>query len=259
MKLYYYLLSVIAILFNLLIYSSIAQADLPAPQATPAPHHINEFNTISVNGHIKLILQPLESNQKPFFKSSGKFRGAVRAKVTDHTLYLSTGELAKNTTVIVGVHQLNRLIVDGSGSVTGKLLNSNSLSIDANTSGKIELMGMVNLTRILSLGNGLIHIQWVDSPRLRIDSGGNTRIQVAGIANTVEMRLRDNSHFNGQYLRIKQLFIQTRDRSEAKILVNENLRAFAYDQSSIYYYKKPAEITEYTESSGNILQMKWNK
>ena len=73
------------------------------------------------------------------------------------------------------------------------------------------------------------------------------------------MRLRDESQFRDNILRIDQIFIQTKDFSSAKLLVNDSLRAFAYDHSNIYYYKKPAELTEFTAGSGNILQLGWGQ
>lgn len=177
--------------------------------------------------------------------------------VSENTLYLKADESAQMTSAKVNIGELNHLIVDGQAAVSSSHINSTSLSIDANSSGSIALMGMVNLDRILSSGSGDIHIQWVNSSRLRIDGSSKSKFTLAGVASTVELRLKDESLFEGQYLRIDDVFVQTRDYATAKLLVNNSLRGFAYDHSNIYYYKRPSEITEYTSGSGNILQLQW--
>lgn len=259
MKLYYALLAPIAILWFGVVSPSVAEPQLPSPQSTPMPQRLIDFNTISVRGPIHLQLeQPVDGGQNYFQIPEGQ-HSPVSVSVKNGALYLQANDAAQLTTAIVGVGKLNQLIVDGDASVSAKHFTSSSLSIDANTSGNIELLGMVTLEHLLSSGNGSIHIEWVDSPRLRIDGSGKSQIQLAGVADAVEMRLRDNSQFQGRYLRINQIFVQTKDFSSARLLVNDSLRAFAYDHSNIYYYKKPAELTEFTSGSGNILQLGWGQ
>ena len=259
MKTYYSLLSVIAIVAGLALPPAIAEPPLPSPQATKMPEKLVDFNGISVRGPVTVSLEQSAADTQNFFQLTGEQQSPVSVTVKDSTLYIQADESARPTTVRVGVTQLNRLMVDGNASIISRQFTSSSLSIDANTSGSIELLGMITLDRILSSGSGPIHIQWIDSPRLRIDGSGKSHIQLAGVAGAVEMRLRDQSQFQGQYLRIDQIFIQTKDFSSAKLLVNNSLRAFAYDHSSIYYYKRPAELTEFTAQSGNILQLGWGQ
>jgi hypothetical protein len=258
-KLYYSLLTTIAILAGLSTPLVNAQPELPSPQATKPTQKLANFTHISVRGPIKLTLEQAQGGQGNSFQIEGEQKSPVSVNVSDGTLYLKAEEAANITSAKVVVSELNQLIVDGSASVISHHFNSTSLSIDANTSGSIDLMGMVNLDRILSSGSGSIHIQWVDSPRLRIDIRDKGKVTLAGVAGTVELRLKDQSQFEGQYLRIDDIYVQTRDYSVAKLLVNNSLRGFAYDHSSIYYYKRPAEITEYTSGSGNILQLKWRQ
>ena len=259
MKLYYSFLIGIAIPCFLGAPAVMAQPPLPSPQATRPPQPLADFTAVSVRGPIKLMLEKPTEGEQNFFQIAGEQHSAISVKVSDNTLYLQADESDQPTTATVGVAQLNQLMVDGSASVSSHQLSSSSLSIDANTSGSIELSGMINLNRLLSSGKGLINIQWVDSSNLRIDGSDSSRIQLAGVAGSVEMRLKDDSLFQGQYLRIDRIFIQTKDYSTAKLLVNDSLRAFAYDHSNIYYYKRPAELTEFTSGSGNILQLGWGK
>ena len=250
----------ITLLFLIPLQATVAEnAPLPAPKTTSIPVKIGAFNTLSVRGAIAVEIQQLKVDQSNFFRLDGKQRSPVSMSVKDGTLYLHTDEEEATTKVTVGLHRLHRLIVDGAASVHTKQLTSSSLSIDANTSGRIELAGMFTLNRILSSGSGSIQIQWVDSPRLRIDGSGQSHIRLAGVVNSVEMRLRDESEFHGQYLRVDRMFIQTKKDALAKLLVNNSLRAFAYDNSNIYYYKRPAELTEFTAGSGNILQLGWGQ
>lgn len=259
MKIYYSLLSAIAILFLCSTSALAVESPLPSPQATRPAQKLADFNTISVRGPIHLTLEQTADGSQNFFQFLDKPGGPVSFSVKNGTLYVEAEANNSPTTAKVGVAQLTQLMVDGNASVTSKNLSTSSLSLDANTSGNIELSGMVNIDRILSSGTGLINIQWVDSSRLRIDGSSKSKIKLAGVAKTVEMRLRDESQFSGQYLRIDQIVVQTKDYSTAKLLVNDSLRAFAYDHSNIYYYKKPAELTEFTSDSGNILQLGWGQ
>lgn len=259
MKLYYSLLAIIAILWGLMTPIATAQPPLPSPETTKMPESLGDFTAISVRGAIKLVLEKPADGQQNFFQILGEQHSPISVSVKNGTLYLQTDESNQITTARVGVAQLQQLMVDGNASVTSQQLTSSSLSIDAHTSGSIELLGMVTLDRLLSSGTGPIRIQWIDSPRLRVDGSNNSQIQLAGVAGSVEMRLRDESRFEGQYLRIDRIFIQTKDFSSAKVLVNDSLRAFAYDHSNIYYYKRPAELTEFTAGSGNILQLGWGQ
>ncbi len=236
-----------------------AQPPLPEPKATKIPQQLLEFNVISARGSLVVTIEQIKEDQPNFFQINGEQNGPLSVSVKDDTLYLQADETEQPTSLTVGVHQINQLTIDGSSSIISKNLTSSSLSIDANSSGTIELLGIINLNRILSSGKGPIHIQWIDSPRLRVDGSNDSLIHLAGVANTVEMRLRDKSQFQGQYLRIDRIFIQTKDYAVAKLLVNNSLRAFAYDHSNIYFYKRPAELTEFTSGSGNILQLGWGK
>jgi hypothetical protein len=260
-KLYYALLTATAILCGTCVPATLAEPALPAPQATQLPQKLEDFTAISVRGPIKLTLEQASENQQNFFQLMGEQSNPISVSVRNGTLYIQapSSEGAKITTARAGVVRLNQLMVDDGASVISKSLTSDSLSIDANTSGSIELLGMMTVDRILSAGSGPIHVQWIDSPRLRIDGSGKSAIHLAGVAGAVEMRLRDESVFQGKYLRIDQIFIQTKDFSTAKLLVNNSLRAFAYDHSNIYYYKRPSELTEFTAGSGNILQLGWGQ
>jgi hypothetical protein len=258
-KLYYSLLTAIAILTGTSASMIYAQPELPSPQATKPEQKLPDFTVISVRGPIKLTIEQAGENQGNSFQIQENQSSPLSVNVKENTLYLKADESSQNTSAIVKVSQLHQLIVDEGASVVSNRLNTTSLSIDANTSGAIDLMGMINLDRILSSGTGTIHIQWVDSPRLRIDGTDKSKITLAGVAGSVELRLKDQSQFEGQYLRIDDIFAQTRDYSTAKLMVNNSLRGFAYDHSNIYYYKRPAEITEYTSGSGNILQLQWRQ
>ncbi len=259
MKLYYSLLTGIAILWGLTVPIAMAETSLPSPQITKMPEKLADFNAISIRGPVKVLIEQIPEPGDNFFQMPAKQHSPVSVKIKNNTLYIEADESRQTTQVNVGLYQLNQLMIDGEASVNSHHLISSSLSIDANTSGTIDLSGMITLDRLLTSGKGLIRIQWINSPRLRIDASSNSQIELAGVAGSVEMRLRDQSEFQGQYLRIDRIFVQTKDSSNAKLLVNDSLRAFAYDHSNIYYYKRPAELTEFTAGSGNILQLGWGQ
>lgn len=256
MKLYA-LFTVIAILSGAPLALAETQ-NLPPPLATRASEKLIEFNAISVRGPIHLTIEQVKENEPNYIKFSNGQKSPISTTIKGGTLYLQAAADSKQTTEITaGLHQLNQLIADEGSSIVSKQLTSSSLSIDANTSGPIELFGVITLDRILTSGKGVIRIQWVDTPRLRIDGSDGSNIHLAGVAGAVEMRLRDESHFYGQYLRIDRIFAQTKNYAVAKLSVNDSLKAFAYDHSNIYYYKRPAELTEFTSGSGNVLQISW--
>lgn len=259
MKLYYSLVGVLAILCFSMTSVTVAYPPLPAPQLTNMPQKLVDFNAISVRGPIKLLLLQPIAGDRNFIQIVGEQRSPMAVSIKNSTLSLEAEASREPTVVRVGVAQLNQLTVDAGASVSSQPLSSASLSIDAHTTGSINLEGMITLTHLLTSGAGLIHIQWIDTPRLEIDGADSSQIQLAGVAGSVEMRLRNKSQFEGRYLRVDRMMIQTRDFSSAELLVNDSLRAFALDESHIYYYKRPAEFTEFTSGSGRILQLDWGQ
>ncbi|MBS0352266.1 MAG: DUF2807 domain-containing protein [Proteobacteria bacterium] len=258
MKLYYSLLRAVVISFCVAGPIYAANQSLPIPQATNLPQKMGEINVISVRGAIHLTLQQTADSSENFYKVMENKKN-VLVQMQNGTLYLSAGSNQADTLVTVGLYKLNKLLVSGGASVSSNQLTSSELAINSDHGGDISLKGMIKLNQLISTGSGMINIQWVDSPRLYIEAGDASKIQLAGIANMVQARLKDRSQFQGKYLRIGTIFIQTKDYATAKLLVNDSLRAFAYNHSNIYYYKKPAELTEHTEDSGNVLQLGWGQ
>src|SRR3989304_1274225 len=90
---------------------------------------------------------------------------------------------------------------------------------------------------------GRINISWIDSDKLLIKSYGSGPIYLAGVVNNMSAKLTRNADLDARYLRVQNANIIATDSAQAEVSVLDALDAFAIDKSSIYYYKKPKQLT----------------
>ena len=218
------------------------------------------FNVIQVDGNIALTLLPVAQASSNYVNITPQNQKSITSQVRNNTLFIKTvGSISQPVLVTVGINQLSRLIVHGNSSVTANNLTSKNLNILTDSAGNINLSGLLSLTDIIAFGKGQINLIWVNSSQLNCQIGGNARVKLAGKAQFLEARLGGNSSLDANYLRAQYITVQAHGRARAELHPDESLKAFAYDQSNIYYDKKPPYYTEFTSGSGNVLQSNWNK
>lgn len=141
------------------------------------------------------------------------------------------------------------------GNITLNDINSDALTISNMGSGNISLSGIMNVEEIAQTGSGNINLHWVDSDVLRIHASGTGIITLAGVAKNVNAVLYNNAMLDSKYLRTERSYINALDYSSAHISPVETLNAFATNHGSIYFYKDPKHLAEYSADVGGVMRM----
>lgn len=226
---------------------------------------VSPFDAINAQGYFNVVVvRSKKPSKKPKVTISGYPSEPIKVHVSHHTLYLKSPwhpipGFNRPEVVTVYTNQLKGLTVAGPTSVRAMDLRSNGLDVKSSGTGNILLRGDIKLNQIQQRGHNQISIRWVNSSTIHINSKGSGSIRLAGVAKALFARLRNNATLHTQYLRTHYVQVQTKNEASAYVCPIETLRAFAFDDSNIYYYKYPKNITRQSIQSGNILQMAWHQ
>lgn len=249
------------ILFTLLVFtvtSVFAAKKIPNPKHTKTKTSLPAFSSIHVTGFVKVIIHGTNSKSPKSTAVTSHHSNQVSIKIRHHTLYIRSLKSAlprrKASIVKVRMYRLNKLDVYGRASVTAKNIKSDGLYLRADTIHPITLDGILIVDRIINYGPSKIKIRWVKGKAISIRSMAG-RITLAGNVAELRAKLRNHAVLDAQYLRTQHALIQAKDYATAKIQPVQSLRAFASDNSNVYFYKNPEHISRNTSGSGNILQL----
>lgn len=196
---------------------------------------------------IRVNTSPAQIKQIQFNSNASLFGKGLAGSLSLHTQ--GEGQINLYTNQL----NLKSLYSNGNKSIIFHNLHSSNLEIEAHNTRNIVIQGIVSLNKINSTGNGNLLVYWVNSPYLRIDAKGKEKINLAGIVKTLDVKLSQNSQLYAQQLRAQQGFIETESQAQATVNVINTLRAFAKDNSIIYYSLPLKFISDYTEDFGLVL------
>ena len=208
---------------------------------------IMPFKSIEVSGNtaVELVNGPYSANNNN------------RITVTDQVLHVAAPSSTNNSIVKVFAPGLKSITVIGSATVNAKDFKTTGLTVTAKGSGTVNLEGHYVIDKIYQSGNGRINIGWIDSDNLFVDSRSGGPVCLSGTVNSMVAKLTNNAYFDARYLRVQRASVFTTDKAHADIVVLDTLGAFAIDNSNIFYYKRPHNLTIATNNSGNVLQPDW--
>lgn len=162
---------------------------------------------------------------------------------------------AKGNVNLEGKWGLRRLHVEGKGKVRIKGVSSKKLAVVLRGSPEVKLAGVANLSDLRYNGRGQLALFWLDSPDLRVRGYGDATVHLAGTVRFLHVNLHDASEMDGRYLRVNKAYVQTYDRSVARLQPILELNAHASGGSNIYYYNEPHFKAKYMSQNGAILAM----
>lgn len=215
------------------------------------------FNGLNSSGHVIIYIRPAKRVNTFYMTRKNKKR--INTKVRNRVLYVK-GPIGTRKPAIITVRakNLRRIETYESSSVRGKKIRANNLTVITHDNSKVNLSGMINLKYVTALNSSHINLRWVNSKKVKLYSIGNSKIRLSGRVKTLHARLFGNSKLNAKFLRANHVWVQTNNHASAKLLPIISIRAFAADDSNIYYYKYPKYITRHTTQSGNVLQLGWH-
>ncbi len=209
------------------------------------------FNTLHVSGHVRL---QLVTSAEPFVELlDPALQKKVSIQSKNGTLYIHGSGGAPFQ---VGAPQLDQLITQGPSLIEGQIF-SQGLSIQSEGTSQIKLTGMVNLQHLSSSGQSKVMLYWVNSPTLALAARNSSLVELAGVVGVLHASLSNNAQLKAQYLRAQEAVVQAQDHAYAGVLAIQALRAFAIEESNIFYFKYPRYLNDYSQNSGNVLQVAW--
>src|SRR5690606_38096143 len=105
----------------------------------------------------------------------------------------------------------------GNGLVHISGVSSQNLQVSLQGNPKVQLTGMASLAKLNIDGGGWLSLYWVKSDTLTINAKKTAKIQLAGIVNRLNVELWGNAQFKGRYLRAQRSFVKTHNKSTAEI------------------------------------------
>lgn len=204
----------------------------------------NNAGTILLSGNVNL------------FKVNNTGPGAVSVigAYTPCLYVYNRGSGCVNVSGRVGIQAISNLS-NGGVSIIGA--DSRSLMINACGNSRTAVAGYANLKRLSAVGNSCVHLYWVNSKGANVTLHNNARVGLAGCMTTLNLFVTDNAHFGGQYLHSKNIYVQTHQNAHANISADRKIFASASDDSSIYYFGSPNNVSSYTMARGSVIPV-WN-
>jgi len=228
--------------------------------------HFSSFSAIDADGPFQIILSN-GSPQKVSFVGSVLAMEKLSATVQNHTLvlrvlpYRRTSE-PYNPKILVRITMpatLRNLVLAGDTHLRSSGVRTSALTIYTRDQASVSIKGVVNLQKIEGNSSGGVNLGWINSRSVVIGSSGSGKIILSGYAPVLTAHLAGNACLEAEFLRTRDVYVETRDTAIARVLPVNSLYAFACNFSNIYYFKTPRQIVRDSRGSGNILQVEsWN-
>lgn len=232
-----------------------------------APTTLGNLSSLIVEGNSNVILQqakPTSAKNTPIPSSEyhdvklGSDDTVVVGKPHWWEWWFTAEKTVQNSNpTVVTVSDLKTLIVHDHAIVTGNHLKFSHLTVLDNSNGNVELNGEIGLDELVVLGKGNINMQWVFGHHLVLTGYGTGSITLAGMIDRAWINLGNTQKLNAQYLRVPVLNIHTQNKAVGNVLSTNELNAFVYDGSTVYYFQWPHSDNEITNFHGNVLQGGW--
>lgn len=202
---------------------------------------VNDRLTIKVNTASGKI------NQIRFCSNANLFGKGLTGTLS--LLAVGTGHINLYTNKL----NLKSLYSNGKENILLHNIYSSKLSVKTHNADNIKILGEVDLNSINFTGDGNLIVYWVNSPYLKINATGRGKIVLAGVAKVLDVDLTQKTHLFAKQLNVQQGFIKTQKHAQVEVKITSKLRAYAKDNSVIYYYPPIKFLSVYTEGAGLIL------
>ena len=198
-----------------------------------------------------------------FNGNDSRANGNVVVNRPGHGIVTFTGDvvmhIVKNKngaqTIELSHGQLNHLVVTGRLAVDGRQLTSDHLTLIDHSSAPVHLNGVMSVDRILADKHSDLNIQWINGGALQINASDHAHVNLSGRADQVFVTLSGHATLVAPYLRGQNWLVRTTDAAQAEVFPLLTLRAFADNNSNIYYYADPHHLTTHIVSYGNVLHV----
>ncbi len=223
------------------------------------------FSSIDIDGPFRVNIKSGDGHQKIILKGNVNAVPLVTSRVIGNTLVVrmlpsKTGKLNPpyDPRVTIQIDMPRELLVitaAGNTHIMGEGVYSSHLMVKANGHSSLYLRGRITVHEIVSYTTGDIDIDVGHVQGIGVWGNGSGLICIIGRANVMTAAIGGLQRLDASHLRTGKVYIETWGGAVAQVLPVVTLYAFARDNSSIYYYKKPQIIAGNSQQSGNILRL----
>jgi len=200
----------------------------------------NNDGNILLNGHMNLLK----------INNSGSGTVSVIGAYAPCLRIVNRSSGTVNLSGRVGVQSIDNL---GNGKVNIIGADSRSLAIHACGNSVTKIAGYANLKHLDATDHSCVNFYWVKSNGADILLSGHARVGLAGCITHLDLCVMDNARFGGQYLHSNDIYVQTSGDAHANIAADKKIFASAVDNSSIYFYGSPGNVSRYTTDHGSVI------
>jgi len=213
------------------------------------------FDSLVISGRMYV-----EIKQGGFAVSSAaqkQFNDQINAKVQGSTLYITLPGYVpqQSVAVLINLPDLKSLKASNNAYITAPSLKVKTLNITADSHASISIQGQIGLNQVTQKSDGKIDVSWVKSKNLEINSNDNGRVTLAGRVLQLIAKLSGKAQVDTRYLRAQHADIFATRAATAHVWAAKSLKAYADEQSNIYYYRYPLRKTIVSREHGNVLYM----
>ncbi len=215
---------------------------------------VSQFNKIHITGNFQIQILGNQEKNTVFVLGSNEAVSQAAIAIRHHTLYVSQRDdcesCYKDVIVRIGINQLNELCYTGDGSVTGRYIISDHLSIIASGYGNILLGGYMNVADITQYGLGTVTIMDAYTPHLNIRVIGNGNLNMSGRMGVEQLIHAGNGQINIVGADTHSLIIKTQGNGITQIAGYADVRKLvALGNSQVYLYWVNSRKLQLTEAN----------
>ena len=226
--------------------------------ATQTPQTINlgphTLKDLQVAGPINVRLTN-NRRQSVVLKGSPATLNQLTEQITRSRLSIRN-DSSQSITLTLGGGALNHLDIDNSMVRATHYQTQQPIYITLHGKAHLMLSGMINLKELNASDEANAHILWVNSTHLNIQANGHSHLNLAGHVKETNIRLSNAANLQATSLTVTNMLVQTQAHAIANVQAIDTLRAFAVNNSGIYYMNQPKHLTRNSQDAANILALR---
>jgi len=217
-----------------IIYLLFGMTSMFAVAQTSSIRNVTNFNGINATGAAKIIYKQSDSVSVIVKTENEDEQARVKVEVTKQTLQINmSGNFEKGPKVIVSSPSLNSIELSGASSVDiDDTLRTEEISIDATGASRISANLRAN--------------------KIKATSSGAASIKLSGFANTLDAATVGASSLKSSDLQAREVMVNTKGASSAKVYATEKINANATDASSIKIKGNPTQVAIENSAAASV-------
>lgn len=217
-----------------------------AGQITSESREVSDFSSVALEGVGNLILEQGEE-ESLIIEADANIVEKIKTEVVDGTLkiefddpwYVWNSLSGDDINFYVGVDDLERVSIGGSGSITGDEITTDSLDVVISGSGKVNMS--------------------VTAEELNSRISGSGKYELSGQATSQSVHISGSGKYLAEDLVTQDTEIVISGSGKAEVNTSETLSVVVSGSGSVTYVGDPEKIESTISGSGNVIKVEPNE